>query len=124
MRGHHARHNNPPPAPAPVRWYVLHVAALLQCTAPRRTDQYHCTQRSRDACASSHPCPQDLALCQLRGESPRGHVALWPEAALAGHSCAPSATAYAVGDRLVMRAAADIPQGACSRCTARVRCVG
>ncbi|KAG2452524.1 hypothetical protein HYH02_002762 [Chlamydomonas schloesseri] len=54
---------------------------------------------------------QDLALCELRGEVPRGHIGLWPEAALAAHSCAPTATAYSIGNRLLIRAAADIPKG-------------
>ncbi|KAG2445960.1 hypothetical protein HXX76_000563 [Chlamydomonas incerta] len=54
---------------------------------------------------------QDLALCELRGEAPRGHIGLWPEAAFAAHSCAPTATAYSIGDRLLIRAAADIPKG-------------
>ncbi|KXZ56001.1 hypothetical protein GPECTOR_2g1553 [Gonium pectorale] len=54
---------------------------------------------------------QDLALCTLRGERPAGHIALWPEAAFAAHSCAPNATAYALGDRLIVRAAADLASG-------------
>ncbi|KAG2494481.1 hypothetical protein HYH03_007250 [Edaphochlamys debaryana] len=55
---------------------------------------------------------EDLALCTLRGEPPRGHVGLWPEPAFAPHSCCPSATAYTLGDRLIVRAAVDMPQGA------------
>lgn len=60
---------------------------------------------------------QDLALCELRGEAPRGHIGLWPEAAFAAHSCAPTATAYSIGDRLLIRAAAEIPKGAQPRLT-------
>ncbi|GFR44879.1 hypothetical protein Agub_g6222 [Astrephomene gubernaculifera] len=54
---------------------------------------------------------QDLVLCKLRGERPMGHIALWPEAAFTSHSCAPTATAYALGDRLITRAAVDILKG-------------
>ena len=35
---------------------------------------------------------QDIALCALREEEPRGHIGLWPEAALINHSCSPNAT--------------------------------
>lgn len=35
---------------------------------------------------------QDIALCALREEEPRGHIGLWPEAALINHSCVPNAT--------------------------------
>ncbi|MEW5305732.1 MAG: hypothetical protein WDW36_008251 [Sanguina aurantia] len=53
----------------------------------------------------------DLAVTGLRGEDPLSHVALWPEPAFANHSCAPNATAYTVGDRLVVVATQQIPQG-------------
>ncbi|MEW5308312.1 MAG: hypothetical protein WDW38_000282 [Sanguina aurantia] len=53
----------------------------------------------------------DLAVTGLRGEDPLSHVALWPEPAFANHSCSPNATAYTVGDRLVVVATQQIPQG-------------
>jgi SET and MYND domain-containing protein len=39
---------------------------------------------------------QDQALSALRGEDSRGHIGLWPEAALINHSCCPNATCEAL----------------------------
>ncbi|GAX85031.1 hypothetical protein CEUSTIGMA_g12451.t1 [Chlamydomonas eustigma] len=54
---------------------------------------------------------QDLAICNLREEESKGHIGLWPEAALINHSCAPNATCYAVGQQLVIRVTEEIPSG-------------
>ena len=35
---------------------------------------------------------KDVAASELRGEPAPGYLGLWPEAALANHSCTPNAT--------------------------------
>eukprot|EP00798_Chlamydomonas_sp_ICE-L_P021169 gene21169-28065_t len=54
---------------------------------------------------------QDIGACALRAEEPSGHIGLWPEPALINHSCAPNATHFVIGDRLMVRATEEIPQG-------------
>lgn len=55
---------------------------------------------------------QDLAASASRGSDLSSLLGIWPEAALANHSCLPSAVVYALDDRLVVRAAKDLPAGA------------
>lgn len=55
---------------------------------------------------------EDQALVLLRGATSCGHLGVWPAAALINHSCAPNCHAMLLGDRLVVRAAHDIPAAA------------
>ncbi|GAX81155.1 hypothetical protein CEUSTIGMA_g8588.t1 [Chlamydomonas eustigma] len=51
---------------------------------------------------------QDPASAVCRGEPVSPYAGIWPELALANHSCLPNAMCILVGDRMVMRAVRDI----------------
>ncbi|KAF6262337.1 hypothetical protein COO60DRAFT_649132 [Scenedesmus sp. NREL 46B-D3] len=54
---------------------------------------------------------EDAALTLLRGSTSCGHLGIWPAAAMINHACCPNAHAMLLGDRLVVRAAEDVPAG-------------
>eukprot|EP00877_Chromochloris_zofingiensis_P014428 jgi/Chrzof1/9239/Cz03g40310.t1 len=56
----------------------------------------------------------DLAACAVMGQPPSGHVGVWPQFALLNHSCAPNTINYVLGDKMVVRAVQNIPQGDCA----------
>ncbi|KAL6751796.1 hypothetical protein V8C86DRAFT_2769007 [Haematococcus lacustris] len=53
----------------------------------------------------------ELGVCGSRGEASHSFIGLWPEVGLLNHSCAPNTALMLVGDRLLLRAAANIPSG-------------
>ncbi|PNH06639.1 hypothetical protein TSOC_006938, partial [Tetrabaena socialis] len=54
---------------------------------------------------------QDPAASQARHQKPVGHVALWPELPLLGHSCAPNTSQMVIADRLFLHVTDEMPAG-------------
>jgi hypothetical protein len=63
----------------------------------------------QNAVAEEH---QDIAASASRSSDISSLLGIWPEVALLNHSCLPNVVVFALGDRLVVRAAKDLPAGA------------
>jgi len=53
----------------------------------------------------------DFAAAPLRKQQSHSYIGVWPEFSLLNHSCIPNTQPVLIGDRLLLRAASNIPEG-------------